>query len=62
VLFDKGQSIVGTVGQDLDAVVNFRVNFILKIEFEKVCKAHDSTVSREIKRYMTEVVRAQRIF
>ncbi len=46
---------------DLDSVVNFKVNSKLKAEFDRLCKVEHSTVSRELKRYMTSVIKAQKI-
>lgn len=46
---------------DLDSVVNFKVNSKLKAEFDRLCKIDHSSVSRELKRYMTAVVRAQKV-
>ena len=42
---------------ELDGVVNFRVSSSLKEEFNKVCKENQSTISRELKRYMLTVVK-----
>jgi hypothetical protein len=45
------------IGDELDDRVTFRVNSKLKEMFEKVCSNGHSTISRELKRYMTEAVR-----
>lgn len=45
---------------ELDGVVNFRVSSSLKEEFNKVCKENQSTISRELKRYMLTVVKQGR--
>lgn len=58
----KGEQALSLIGQELDDRVNFRVNGVLKDQFEKVCVANHTTISREIKRFMTEVVRLQRVF
>ncbi len=42
---------------DLDGVINFRVSNVLKDEFNKICKDDQSTISRELKRYMLLVVK-----
>lgn len=55
----SGVFALSAVGDDLDSTVNFRVNSGLKREFEKVCSQNHSSISREIKRFMTEVVRTQ---
>ncbi|MFG9382484.1 hypothetical protein ACEP1N_32940 [Pseudomonas aeruginosa] len=62
IALEKGREALERVGDELDDRVNFRVNSVLKAEFEAVCKQNHTTVSREIKRFMTEVVRAQRVF
>lgn len=56
-----GRYALHHVGDDLDSTVNFRINSALKAEFEKVCKQNHSSISRELKRFMTEVVRTQSI-
>lgn len=62
VAVEQGQYALSQVGAELDDRVNFRINSVLKAEFEKVCKQNHTTISREIKRFMTEVVRSQRTF
>jgi hypothetical protein len=56
-----GSVALSKLGTDLDATFNFRLNSGLKIEFEKLCKANHTNSAREIKRFMTEAVRAQRL-
>ena len=46
---------------DLDARFNFKVNSLLKAEFEKICLASHSNPSRELKLFMLDVVRKGRI-
>lgn len=58
---EKGYEASKRIGEELDSRVNFRVNSGLKEEFEKVCKQNHTTLSRELKRYMSEIVRIQRI-
>lgn len=45
----------------LNDVVNFRINKDLKEEFSRICKADQSTMSREIKRFMQSVVERGKI-
>jgi len=47
---------IDSIGEDLDSTLNFKLNSGLKAEFEKLCKQHDSNVSRELKRYMRAAV------
>ena len=46
---------------DLDTRFNFKVNSLLKAEFEKICLASHSNPSRELKLFMLDVVRKGRI-
>ena len=46
---------------DLDTTFNFKVNSLLKHEFEKVCKVTHSNPSREIKLFMLRAVKQGRI-
>jgi len=41
---------------ELDTVVNFKVNSGLKKEFDRICKQSHSNLSRELKLYMLRVV------
>lgn len=41
---------------ELDAVVNFKVNSELKKEFDRICKKSHSNLSRELKLYMLRIV------
>lgn len=60
--FQEGVVAIGKVGFDLDARINFRVNSALKSEFELLCDKNHTTISREIKRFMTEAIRVQKLF
>ena len=42
---------------DLDSVLNLRVNSALKQEFSRICKLNQSSVSSELKRYMLKIVK-----
>ncbi len=44
---------------DLDATITLRINSTLKAHFEELCKSEHTTVSREVKRFITEAVRTQ---
>ncbi|PJF05464.1 hypothetical protein [Acinetobacter seifertii] len=46
---------------ELNDVVNFRVSKLLKDEFNRICKDDQSTISRELKRYMLLVVKQGRL-
>lgn len=46
---------------DLDTTMNFKVNSLLKSEFEQVCKKSHSNPSREIKLFMLRAVRQGRL-
>lgn len=59
-VFD-GRQALNRVGVDLDVNVNFKANSALRDEFDKLCKANHTNMSREIKRYMTAAIRTQRL-
>ena len=42
---------------DLDSVLNIRVNSALKQEFSRICKLNQSSASSELKRYMLKIVK-----
>lgn len=44
-----------------DVLVNVRINQELKDEFEKLCKANHTNMSREIKRFISLAVSAQKL-
>jgi len=46
---------------DLDTTITLRINSKLKAHFEELCKIESTTVSREVKRYITEAVRIQKL-
>ena len=48
---------IKNASHDLDDVINFRVSSVLKDEFNKICKDDQSTISRELKRYMLSIVK-----
>ncbi|MCU9474846.1 hypothetical protein OE312_32440 [Pseudomonas aeruginosa] len=56
-----GNVAISKVGFDLDATFNFRLNSGLKAEFEKLCKLNHTNSAREIKRFMIEAIRSQRL-
>jgi hypothetical protein len=46
---------------DLDTTMNFKVNSLLKEEFNNVCKESHTNPSREIKLFMLNVVKQGKI-
>ena len=46
---------------DLDSVLNLRVNSALKQEFSRICKLNQSSASSELKRYMLKIVKQGKI-
>ena len=46
---------------DLDTTMNFKVNSLLKEEFNNVCKKSHTNSSREIKLFMLNVVKQGKI-
>lgn len=49
------------VSSDLDVTLNLRVSKELRENFEKLCKSNHSNMSREIKRFMSLAVSAQKL-
>ena len=47
---------------DLDTTMNFKVNSLLKEEFNNVCKKSHTNPSREIKLFMLNVVKQGKIY
>jgi organic hydroperoxide reductase OsmC/OhrA len=43
--------------QNLDTTMNFKVNSLLKAEFEQLCKKSHSNPSREIKLFMLKSIK-----
>lgn len=50
-----------TISHQLDAVVNFKVNSIVKTQFDSICKDSHSTISRELKLYMLQIIKQGKI-
>lgn len=50
-----------SISHELDAVVNFKVNSAVKSEFDAICKDSHSTISRELKLYMLQVIKQGKI-
>lgn len=46
---------------DLDTVINFKVNSSVKKEFDRICKKEHSSISRELKLYMLQIIRKGKI-
>jgi uncharacterized FlaG/YvyC family protein len=59
--FAEGVVAISSLRYELDDRINFRVNSVLKSEFEKLCDKNHTTISREIKRFMTEAIRVQKL-
>lgn len=61
---DEKSLLVAQIEQslsNLDTTMNFKVNSLLKAEFDKLCKKSHSNSSREIKLFMLRSVRQGRI-
>ena len=61
---DRKRLLVDEIEQslsNLDTTMNFKVNSLLKAEFDKLCKKSHSNSSREIKLFMLRSVRQGRI-
>ncbi|WP_421134635.1 type II toxin-antitoxin system RelB/DinJ family antitoxin [Alteromonas sp. A079] len=57
----EGEEKLDTIGTQADATITIRVNKTLKDEFTKVCKKNHSTPSREVKLFMNEIIRKQKL-
>lgn len=60
--YGEGAASMSKIRFELDSRINFRVNSALKSEFELLCDKNHTTISREIKRFMTEAIRVQKLF
>lgn len=61
---DQRRELVDKIQQsftELDTTFNFKVNSLLKSEFEQVCKKTHSNPSREIKLFMLRAIKAGRL-
>lgn len=56
-----GDRAIEQIGVELDTTMNFRLNSKLKHEFDYLCKINHTTMARELKRFMTEAIRIQRL-
>lgn len=52
---------IKAASHELNDVVNLRVNTALKDEFSRICKDNQSTISRELKRFMLSIVERGKI-
>lgn len=55
-LLKKPEDQNSSVGTELDTTINFRVNGELKKKFEAICKSNHSTISQELKKYMSKIL------
>ena len=61
---DQRKELVDKIQQsftELDTTFNFKVNSLLKSEFEQVCKKTHSNPSREIKLFMLRAIKTGRL-
>lgn len=52
---------IAAIGVDSDVTFNARVNKGLRDEFDLLCKKNHTNMSREVKRYMSLAVSAQKL-
>lgn len=52
---------INAESHNLDTVINFKVNSVVKSEFDAICKTAHSSVSRELKLYMLDVIKKGKI-
>lgn len=58
---DRVTKVLANLADNQDDRINFRINSAIKEEFERLCQARRSTLSRELKRFMVEAIRRQRL-
>jgi hypothetical protein len=58
---ERVTKILATLADSQNDRINFRINSVIKEEFERLCNARSSTLSREIKRFMVESIRKQKL-
>ncbi len=51
--------VLANLTEAQDDRINFRINGAIKAEFERLCRAGDSTLSKELKRFMVEAIKRQ---
>ncbi|WP_338524590.1 hypothetical protein NUH87_02635 [Pseudomonas batumici] len=54
--------VLANLADSNDGRINFRINSIIKEEFERLCNVRQSTLSRELKRFMIEAIRRQKLY
>ena len=52
---------INAEAHNLDTVINFKVNSAVKSEFDAICKNSHSSISRELKLYMLNVIKQGKI-
>ncbi|AKE69984.1 TPA: hypothetical protein ACGJ7L_006651 [Pseudomonas aeruginosa] len=58
---ERVSRVLANLADNQDDRINFRINSVIKGEFDRLCKARGSTLSREIKRIMVEAIRKQKL-
>jgi len=56
---DRITEILASLSDSQNDRINFRINSVIKAEFERLCTVRKSTLSRELKRFMVESIRKQ---
>lgn len=59
---DRVTKVLANLADTQDDRINFRINSAIKEEFDRLCRASQSSLSRELKRFMVEAIRKQRLF
>lgn len=59
---ERVTKVLANLADSQDGRINFRINSVIKDEFERLCKAKHSTLSRELKRLMIEAIRRQKLY
>lgn len=59
---DRVNLILANLADNEDSRINFRINSLIKEEFERLCRSRGSTLSRELRRFMVQAISRQRFF
>lgn len=59
---DRVTKVLSNLADTQDDRINFRINSVIKQEFERLCDVKQSTLSRELKRLMIEAIRRQKLY
>lgn len=59
---DRVNQILANLADNEDGRINFRINSVIKDDFDRLCRRRGSTLSRELRRFMLQAISRQRFF